>query len=161
MVKRLIVGLLGLVVVGAGIAVFAANTAQWVNVQARVEKEIEVACVDSAGVISPTGCDFGVVFPQNAEEKIVEVTLSNSFFNQRVKSDVFYWVLWECKQYSDGRDVDGNTIPDCRVDAPTVLTLHWPQSPPPATDRFRRTPRSPPSTGAPGGRGPPQSHTLF
>ena len=114
-----------------GLATFAANTAQWVNVHARVEKEIEVACVvvdreDRDGdtltndyIVDPDGCEFGVTFPQNIHEKVVEVALSNSFYNQDVKSDVLYWVLWECKQYSDGRDVDANTVPDCRVDAPT------------------------------------------
>ncbi len=126
MVKKLILGLTALALVGAGVAVFAANTAQWVNVHARVEKEIEVACVieeNGTFVVDPDGCDFGVTFPQNIHEKVIEVTLSNSFYNQDVKSDVLYWVLWECKQYSDGRDVDGDTIPDCRVDAPTPHSL--------------------------------------
>lgn len=117
MVKKVILGLTALVLVGAGVAVFAANTAQWVNVHARVEKEIEVACVLDDGTVDPDGCDFGVTFPQNIHEKNIEVTLSNSFFNQDVKSDVLYWVLWECKQFSDERDLDGDTIPDCRVDA--------------------------------------------
>jgi hypothetical protein len=114
MKKRLILAGLGMAVILAGVATFAANTAQWVNIEARVEKETEVACVDRDG--HQVSCDFGVTFPQNVHEKVVEVTLSNSFENQDVKSDVLYWVLWECKQYSDGRDLDGNTIPDCRVD---------------------------------------------
>jgi len=114
MVKRIILGFTALVLVGAGVAAFSANTAQWVNVQARVEKEIEVACIDRDGHAIP--CDFGVTFPENIHEKVVEVTLSNSFYNQDVKSDVLYWVLWECKQFSDERDLDGDGIPDCRVD---------------------------------------------
>ncbi|MGB6894844.1 MAG: hypothetical protein WBF37_02715 [Dehalococcoidia bacterium] len=119
MKKRLILVSLGAMAVLIGVATFAANTAQWVNVQARVEKEIEVACVGRDGLVDPDGCDFGIVFPQNPEEKIVEVTLSNSFYNQDVKSDVLYWVLWECKQFSDERDVDPKDgIPDCRVDVP-------------------------------------------
>jgi hypothetical protein len=101
MKKRLILAGLGAVVILAGLATFAANTAQWVNVQARVEKEIEIACVvpDGTGgfVVDPDGCNFGVTFPQNIHEKVVEVALSNSFYNQEVKSDVLYWVLWECK----------------------------------------------------------------
>jgi hypothetical protein len=116
MKKRLILAGLGMAVIVAGLATFAANTAQWVNIEARVEKEIEVACVDRDG--NQVDCDFGVVFPQNVEERVVEVTLSNSFENQDVKSDVLYWVLWECKQFDDGRDLNGDTIPDCRVDAP-------------------------------------------
>lgn len=133
MAKKLILGLVGLTIVVAGIAVFAANTAQWVNVTARVEKEIEVACVvfDSATesyVVDPDGCDYGVTFPQNSHEKVVEVALSNSFYNQNVKSEVRYWVLWECKQYSDGRDADGDGVPDCRVDAPTPHSLVYDQT---------------------------------
>lgn len=128
MVKKVILGLTALVLVGAGVASFSAFTAQWVNIQARVEKEIEIACVvfdtnTGTYVVDPDGCDFGVTFPENIHEKVVEVTLSNSFYNQDVKSDVLYWVLWECKQYSDGRDADGDTIPDCRVDAPTPHDL--------------------------------------
>lgn len=125
MKKRLLLGGLGVMALLVGLATFAANTAQWVNVEARVEKEIEVACVvpilEGGAIIGyevdPDGCQFGVVFPENIHEKLVEVTLSNSFFNQTVKSSVKYWVLWECKQYADGRDDDGDTIPDCRVDA--------------------------------------------
>ena len=124
MKKRLILAGLGAMVILAGLATFAANTAQWVNITARVEKEIEVACVDTLGG-DAVDCDFGVVFPQNAEEKIVEVTLSNSFFNQRVKSDVFYWVLWECKQYDPPRDANGDTVPDCRVDAPLPHSIRY------------------------------------
>ncbi|MDO8615491.1 MAG: hypothetical protein Q7T33_07100 [Dehalococcoidia bacterium] len=132
MTKRLIVALLGVVVVGAGMAVFAANTAQWVNVQARVEKEIEIACVvrgPTGGpdwVVHPNNCDFGVVFPENLHERNVEVTTSNSFQNnQQYKSAILYWLLWECKQYSDGRDLDGDDVGDCRVDAPTPHGLTY------------------------------------
>ena len=45
MVKKLILGLVGLAIVAAGVVSFSAFTAQWVNVHARVEKEIEIACV--------------------------------------------------------------------------------------------------------------------
>jgi hypothetical protein len=95
MIKRLILAGLGAMVILAGVASFAAFTAQWVNITARVEKEIEVACVDSAGHV--VDCDFGVVFPENIHEKVIEVALSNSFYNQTGKSDVLYWALWECK----------------------------------------------------------------
>jgi len=124
MKKRLILAGLGVMALLVGLAAFAANTAQWVNVQARVEKEIEIACVtkDATGawVVHPNGCDFGVVFPENQHERMVEVAASNSFQNnQTYKSSILYWLLWECKQYSDGRDVDKDGVPDCRVDAPT------------------------------------------
>lgn len=118
MVKKVILGFTALVLVGAGVAAFSANTAQWVNVTARVEKEIEVACVitDEAGnyVVDPNGCDFGVTFPQNVHEKVIEVTLSNSFYNQEGKSDVLYWVLWECKLV-DEQALPGADNP-CRED---------------------------------------------
>ena len=98
MKKRLILAGLGAVVILAGLATFAANTAQWVNVTAHVEKEIAVACVDDS-VTPPvvTDCAFGTVFPQNVEEKVIEVAISKSFTDQTIKSDVLYWVLWECK----------------------------------------------------------------
>jgi len=123
MVKKVILGLTALVLVGAGVAAFSANTAQWVNVHARVEKEIEVACVLADGTIDPDGCEFGVVFPENVHEKLVEVTLSNSFFNQDEKSSVLYWVMWECKQYDPERDLNEDGIGDCRVDAPTPHSI--------------------------------------
>src|SRR4030042_1926728 len=98
MKKRLILAGLGAVVILAGLATFAANTAQWVNITAHVEKEIAVACVnDSVTPPVVTDCGFGTVFPQNVEEKVIEVAISNSFTDQTVKSDVLYWVLWECK----------------------------------------------------------------
>jgi hypothetical protein len=132
MKKRLILAGLGVMAILVGLAAFAANTAQWVNVQARVEKEIEVACVKKVpGSVPPkyevdkNGCAFGVVFPENTHEKLVEVALSNSFKNQSLKSSVKYWVLWECKQYEPDRDVNKDGIPDCRVDAPKPHTLKY------------------------------------
>ena len=97
MKKRLILAGLGAVVILAGLATFAANTAQWVNITAHVEKEIAVACVDDATTPTVVECGFGTVFPQNVEEKVIEVAISKSFYDQTVKSDVLYWVLWECK----------------------------------------------------------------
>lgn len=103
--RRLILAGLGAMAILVGLPTFAANTAQWVSLHACVEKEIEVACVvrerGPGGIIryvvDPDGCDFGVAFPQNRHAQIVEVTLSNSFYNQSDKSGVKYWVLWECK----------------------------------------------------------------
>ncbi len=115
MKKRLILAGLGAMVILAGVAAFAAYTAQWVNITARVEKEIAVACVNTS--VSPpvvTDCNFGVVFPENTEEKVVEVALSNSFYNQTVKSNVEFWALWECK-LQDETLPPGPTNP-CRED---------------------------------------------
>jgi hypothetical protein len=113
MMKKLIIGGLGLAIAVGGIAVFTANTAQWVNITAHVEKEIEVACVDTRGLVRD--CDYGVVFPQNDHERIVEVTTSNSFENQDTKSAIKYWILWECKQDVDDFDGDGDVL-ECRTD---------------------------------------------
>jgi hypothetical protein len=95
----------------AGLAGFSAYSAQWVNVTAHVEKEIEMACVLPSPVadntppylsqdglfVDPDGCNFGVVFPQGHREKVVEVTLSRSFLRQDEVSSVKFDVLWECK----------------------------------------------------------------
>jgi hypothetical protein len=86
-----------------GLAGFAANTAEWVNVLAHVEKEIQLACVDDEGLVSRDtagnilDCDYGVVFPENPHTLRVELTLSDSFFDQEVKSGVLFDVFWECK----------------------------------------------------------------
>ena len=95
-----------------GLAGFAANTAEWVNVVAHVEKEIAVACVDPDGyggfvVTDPvdgpikTGrgdCNFGTVLPQEENlMKLVEVTASKSFLAQDRVLNVNFDVLWECK----------------------------------------------------------------
>jgi hypothetical protein len=107
-----------------GLAGFAANTAEWVNVVAHVEKEIAVACVEKAAgdmtteadiasvpsfewvvtdpVDSPikTGrgdCNFGTVMPQERSFMVVEVAASKSFLAQTRVINVNYDVLWECK----------------------------------------------------------------
>jgi len=128
MKKRLILASIGVMAILVGVAAFAANTAQWVNVKARLEKEIEVACViqdklDQDGdtltndyIVDPDGCDYGVTFPENIHEKLVEVTLSNSFENQDVKSDVLYDVLWECKL------VDEHALPSAANPCREALT---------------------------------------
>jgi hypothetical protein len=121
--KRLVLAGLGVMTILVGVAMFAANTAQWVNVTAHVEKEIELACVqlvDGEWVVDPNGCDFGVVFPQNQHEQDVELTLSNSFTNQDVKSGVQFHVLWECKQDETDWDEDGDTT-ECRYDLEDVI----------------------------------------
>jgi hypothetical protein len=162
MAKKLIVGVLGLGIVVAGIAAFSAFTAQIVNLEARVEKEIELEVVTcdiddriqiedpnnlgqdppvminnpDLGKILPDTCvkgtgDYGVVLPQTAQDKIIELTLSKSFFKQDKWFDVQFDLLWECKQAphdlwdNDVKDAAGkytsaspDTIPDCRDNLP-------------------------------------------
>ena len=87
------------------------------------------------GKIDPATCekgsgDYGVVLPQTAQDKIIELTLSKSFFKQDRFFDVQFDLLWECKQ-SPNDDFDntslgpdgkyeyilnnnGDGIPDCR-----------------------------------------------
>ncbi len=161
--NKIIVGILGLAIVVAGIIAFAAFTAQVVNLTARVEKEIELEVVTCefepllipnplfplpgepefipnplAGKIIPDTCekgtgDYGVVLPQTAQDKIIELTLSKSFFKQDKWFDVQFDLLWECKQAphdlwdNDVKDPDtgkytnniiGDGIPDCRDNLP-------------------------------------------
>jgi hypothetical protein len=122
MLNKLIVGVLGLAVVVAGIAAFSAFTAQLINLEAHVEKEIELAAVKNCRQVpgdiiceEDTG-DYGVVIPQELYDKTIELTLSRSFFEQDRWFDVTFDVLWECKQYDPPRDrVDNNTglpVPD-------------------------------------------------
>jgi hypothetical protein len=143
--KRLIVGGLGIAIVVAGLALFAAFTAQIVNLEAHVEKEIELApCFfvregvhgidynldtdlnDRVCIEDPRGGDFGVVIPQEEYDKFIELTLSSSFRdsqNQEEFGDVHADILWECKQFEDERDLVDNLtggpgadgFPDCRL----------------------------------------------
>jgi hypothetical protein len=109
--RQLLLGSLALGALLAGLASFAANTAQWVNVTAHVEKEIEMACVrefpplannippysQTGWFLHPNGCDYGTMFPETSRERLVELTLSRSFFDQTTHSAVNFDVLWECK----------------------------------------------------------------
>ena len=132
MAKKLILGVLGLGIVVAGIGAFAAFTAQIVNLEAHVEKEIEIAAVkdcktvDLDVVCTEDSGNFGTVIPQELYDKEIEVTLSKSFLDgQTIFDDVVFAVLWECKQFADGLDleqnlkpvagvIDGDGFPDCR-----------------------------------------------
>ena len=110
--RKIALGILGLAVLVAGVVSLVAFTAQQVNIEARVEKEIEVEAVlcdfvtdpvTGAQEIDPETCkiasgNYGVVLPQRFYDKYIEVTLSKSFFKQTEVTDVQYDVLWECKQ---------------------------------------------------------------
>jgi hypothetical protein len=134
MKKRLMIGLIGVLVIGAGISVFAANTAQWVNVTARVEKEIEINCVNPAAAgenptVRDAGCAFGTVYPENEHELVVEVNASNSFVNNHddVKSGVKYDLLWECKLLDEAGLATGPTGTNpCREDLPNSCYIVGP-----------------------------------
>lgn len=130
MAKKLIVGMLGLAVVVAGIAAFSAFTAQLVNLEAHVEKEIEFAavanCVNvpATGAITDVVCEatdgnFGTVVPQAEYDKQFEITLSKSFkdnANQTRFGDVHFDLLWECKQIEPAQDTSpADGFDDCRV----------------------------------------------
>src|SRR3972149_8338458 len=128
-----------LAIVVAGLAALSAFTAQVVNVTAHAEKDIAVEPIictapDFGGnysqpcYVDPSGGSYGVTLPQEFYDKEIEVTLSNSFFDQDKFFDVVYDVFWECKQFEDERDNVNNItglppadgIPDCRdnYDAP-------------------------------------------
>jgi len=116
MKKRFGLWLLAAAAIVAGVVALAAFTAQVVNITAHVEKDIAVEPVICQTPSDPTvpcyvdprGGDFGVVLPQEFYVKIIEVTLSNSFFEQDRFFDLGFDLLWECKQFSDERDVIDN-----------------------------------------------------
>jgi hypothetical protein len=113
---------LGAIALLVGLTGYAANTAEWVNVVAHVEKEIAVACVERVGTVwvvtdaqpnaeIPTGrgdCNYGNVFPQEQDLlKVVEVAASQSFLAQDRVLNVNFDVLWECKLPDPGQLYDG------------------------------------------------------
>ncbi len=114
--KLVALGLLAAMAIAAGVIALAAFTAQVVNITAHVEKDIAVEPVicqapENLSVpcfVDPRGGDYGVVLPQEFYAKIIEVTLSSSFFEQDRFFDLGYDVLWECKQFSDERNVIDN-----------------------------------------------------
>ena len=138
--RKLLLGLAALAIVVAGVAALSAFTAQVVNVTAHAEKDIAVKpiiCTEQSQFgadysqpcyVDPSGGSYGVTLPQEFYDKEIEVTLSNSFFDQDKFFDVVYDVFWECKQFEDERDNVNNItglppadgIPDCRdnYDAP-------------------------------------------
>lgn len=114
--RRAILALLTALVIVAGVTALSAFTAQMVNITARVEKDIAVEPVLCQSAtdphvpcfVDPDGGDFGVILPQEFYTKTIEVTLSNSFFDQTRFFNILFDVLWECKQFSDERDVIDN-----------------------------------------------------
>ncbi len=131
--KKILLGVIALTVVVAGLAALSAFTAQIVNIQAHAEKDIAlepVICTAQSGFgqnynepcfVDPNGGNYGVTLPQEFYDKEIELTLSNSFFEQDRFFDIDFAMLWECKQVIDpvtGEvvDADGDTIGDCRVD---------------------------------------------
>jgi hypothetical protein len=134
--KRLVLFGLGAVALLVGLTGYAANTAEWVNVLAHVEKEIEMACVvqdDGDWLATPAeifddpkvpssaagDCNFGRVFPETTERMVVELTLSQSFLDNYTRTDrpdnpaftgVVYNILWECKLV-DEFSAHGTQIP--------------------------------------------------
>ncbi len=131
--KKILLGVIALTVVVAGLAALSAFTAQVVNIQAHAEKDIAlepIICTDpdfggnynKACYVDPAGGNYGVTLPQEFYDKEIELTLSNSFFDQDRFFDIIFAALWECKQVVDANgdpvDADNDGIPDCRVDLP-------------------------------------------
>ena len=114
--KMVALGLLAATAIAAGVVALAAFTAQVVNITAHVEKDIALEPVicqtprdqNIPCFVDPRGGDYGVVLPQETYLKIIELTLSNSFFEQDLYFDLGFDILWECKQFSDGRNVINN-----------------------------------------------------
>jgi len=121
--KRLILSGLALTVIVAGVIALAAFTAQVVNLTAHVEKDIAVEPVicakpgdiDTPCFVDPRGGNFGVTLPQEFYERTIEVTLSNSFFEQDRFNDLAFDILWECKNI-EPEPTSGNLCRDEIVD---------------------------------------------
>ena len=125
--KRLMFGGLALAIIVAGVIALAAFTAQIVNLTAHVEKDIAVEpviCADPGDIntpcfVDPRGGEFGVVLPQEFYDRIIEVTLSNSFFEQNRFDDLAFDILWECKNVNEDANSDLTANgPLCREDIP-------------------------------------------
>ncbi len=125
--RKLALGLAALAVIVAGLAALSAFTAQVVNITAHAEKDIAlepVICTAQSNFgqnynepcyVDPNGGNYGVTLPQEFYDKEIELTLSNSFFDQDRFFDIAFAVLWECKQFEDQRDENPEDgIPDCR-----------------------------------------------
>lgn len=130
--RKLALASVALAIIVAGVAALSAFTAQAVNITAHAEKDIAVEPVICTGpdygsdydkpcYLDPAGGSYGTTVPQELYDKEIEVTLSNSFFDQDKFFDLVYDVFWECKQFEDLRDDVNNLtglppedgIPDC------------------------------------------------
>ncbi len=124
--KRLMFGGLALAIIVAGVIALAAFTAQIVNLTAHVEKDIAVEPVICARpsdqntpcFVDPRGGNLGVTLPQEFYDRIIEVTLSNSFFEQNRFDDLAFDVLWECKNVHEDANNDQANGVLCREDIP-------------------------------------------
>ena len=104
--KKIILGLVAVVVVAGGVAGMSAYEAHIINVTAKIENALSV---------STAAIDFGTVFPQEYEERQFIVNLSTSFMddNQIRVKDVEYKIEQKpkCKD-----DLSGNYVL-CQVSA--------------------------------------------
>ncbi|MCK4828942.1 hypothetical protein KA005_75160 [bacterium] len=90
MKKKIALGLIGVVALVAGVAGMAAYEAHVINVTAHIENALAV---------TTAAIDFGVVFPQEYEERDFIIKLSDSFMQEdqtRVK-DVLYKIVQKTK----------------------------------------------------------------
>ena len=69
--KKIILGLVAVVVVVGGVAALSAYEAHVINVTAKIENALKV--------IPPEEMTFGTVFPQEKMEKLLLITTSDSF----------------------------------------------------------------------------------
>jgi len=88
--KKIVLGLLAVVVVVGGVAGMSAYEAHIINVTAKIENALGV---------STAAIDFGTVFPQEYEEREFVINLSTSFMdpNQDRVKDVMYKIVQKPK----------------------------------------------------------------
>ena len=90
MTKKIILGLVAVVVVAGGVAAMSAYEAHVINVTAKIENALTV----------PTeAVEFGTVFPQEYLERSFTLSLSNSFMDetQLRRGDVYYQIVQKPK----------------------------------------------------------------
>jgi hypothetical protein len=88
MAKKLLMGLLAVLVVAGGVAALSAYEAHVINVTAHIENALTV---------HPEDIEFGTVFPQEYVEDTFWVALSQSFLDEKTVNDVEYKITQKPK----------------------------------------------------------------
>lgn len=101
MIKKILLGLVAVVVVAGGVAAMSAYEAHIINVTAKIENALSV---------STEPIEFGTVFPQEYFEEGLDICLSESFLDEDRADDVHYVI----RQKPKPKDVepDGLLKPD-------------------------------------------------
>ena len=97
--KKIVLGLLAVVVVAGGVAGFSAYEAHVINVTAKIENALTV---------DTTPIEFGTVFPQEYLEKEILISLSGSFLAQDRLDNVKYVIKQKPKVRPNDQNPEGD-----------------------------------------------------